>query len=65
MSLGDAATAPENGGTATGHLGLNNPSASAVDDETVAHVQEVLSSEVRATLGNLLRSAYNLLTYSS
>jgi hypothetical protein len=44
MSLGDAATAPENGDTTTVNLGLTNPQ----DDEMNAHVQEVLSSEVRA-----------------
>ncbi|KAK0656791.1 hypothetical protein B0T16DRAFT_45806 [Cercophora newfieldiana] len=42
MSLGDAAIGPENGGTATANLSLTNPS----EDETVAHVQDVLNSEI-------------------
>jgi hypothetical protein len=59
MSLGDAATAPENGGTV--NLGLTNPQ----EDEMNAHVQEVLSSEVRAILlREGLRRAQRLLTFS-
>ncbi len=50
MSLGEVGTAPENGGLSggNGNMGLSSPvTAAAPGDETVAHVQEVLSSEVR------------------
>jgi hypothetical protein len=47
MSLGDPDT--ENGGTVTGDHPIPSAPAvtAAVDDETVTHVQDVLSSEVR------------------
>jgi len=47
MSLGDMATAAENDGTPTtaANMGFADPSA-ADADETIVHVQEVLSSEI-------------------
>lgn len=47
MSLGDEVASPENGASA--NLSLTNPAAAPASDETTAHVQDVLSSEVCAS----------------
>ena len=44
MSLGDGVASPENGASGGLNLSLSNPAAPT--DETVAQVQDVLSSEV-------------------